>query len=227
MSLDKRLLVRAFTMTELMVSVAILLIISVAVAGDMNRTKFQEELNASARVVAGVLRDSQTMALAVTGVRTCAGATQTLVCETTTVGCTNTCGALVAPTDVGVVLSVNATSIGRFAEVVPALSDRRKAAGTVEDLGRVTFLQGTKSASTANMVRVQSLTANTGALTTATITFERQNGNLRINACDTPAPVAPCGAATEPISLDIVLQHPRTLRTRTVRISTIGKISLE
>ncbi len=215
-----------FTLAELLVSVAILLIIAVAVAGDINRTKFQEELSSSARTLAGSLRDLQARALSATGVSTCSAAGGfNRVCETDATGCVGACGAKLPPYAAGVTFTSGNAFYARWAEVDPALYDHRPDLSAREVLDQRSFQAGT--AGTAYVTIDDPMTTNAGSVTTAYVTFDRQNGTMRINACGTPNAPA-CGGNPEPKTLDIVLRHSRTNQTRTVRLHAItGKISLE
>jgi prepilin-type N-terminal cleavage/methylation domain-containing protein len=215
-----------FTLAELLVSIAILVLIATSVAGDVNRTKYQEELTASARVLIGTLRDLQSQALTARSVNTCLDVADTpLVCEVQNTGCVGSCSDPMPPYAVGMVLTQNATVMERFAEV-EILRNNRRQDGSMEELGVRRFLQANAGAGT---VSVSSLvTENSGSVTTATVTFERQNGLMRVNACDTPQNAPPCNGIPEPKTLSIVLRHARTDATKTVRLNTTtGKISLD
>ena len=214
-----------FTLIELMVSVSILLIISVSVAGDITRIKHQEELQSSARQLASALRDLQARSLAASGIKTCTDSGNVIAaCETGTSACTGGCGTLIPPFSNGMTIATNATSVLMFAEVEPTRNDRRRAASG-EDLGRQAFLQANANSAT---VTVQSMTTNAGGVPSAVVTFERQSGTMRIDACGTPAPYTPACSGAEPLTLEIVLRHARLTATRTVRLNTTtGKISLE
>ncbi|HWQ99403.1 MAG TPA: prepilin-type N-terminal cleavage/methylation domain-containing protein [Candidatus Methylomirabilis sp.] len=214
-----------FTMAELLVSLTILLIIAVAVAGDINRSKFQEELSGSARLLVGIFRDNQAKALATTEATTCTTASGIKACDLSATGCITACSVKMPPYSYGVYLSNSSDNARTFTEVDPVKNDRRMDVG-MEDLGTRTFLKGTAA---VVGVRISSLTTNNGSVTNATVTFERQSGAMRINACDTPAPYTPaCSGTPEPKTLDIVLTHQRTGQTRTVRLNAItGRISLD
>lgn len=213
-----------FTVPELMVSVMILGLISIAVVGDLNRTRYSEELQSSARALAGSLRDLQTQALAASSIRTCAGSTVQEVCVLSDERCNGACDEDLPPYAVGMVLHEGASEVARFAEVDVAQNDRRLQ--ETEETGALLFSRGR---ATLPYVTITSLTTNQGVVTSTTITFERQNGSMRINACDTPTPFTPeCDMSGEPVALTIVLTHERTGLTRTIRLSsTTGKISLE
>lgn len=217
-------------MTELLVSIAILLIISMVVAGDINKTRWQEELTSSARMLAGSLRDLQARALTASGVRTCDANGLTFVCEWAGASaCTGPCNALVPPFAVGVTLDVNATGTSRFAEVEPTYNNRAedRTSGR-EYLGWVAFAKG----GTPENVTISTLTTNLGGGGQAIVTFERQNGLMRINPCDWPTGGSPqtqwCTPFGEPTSLTIVIRHSKSNLTKTIRLNgPAGRITID
>ena len=213
-----------FTVPELMVSVLVLGLIAVSVAGDLNRTRYTEELQSSARALAGTLRDLQTQAFAASSIRTCAGSSVQEVCLLSDATCVGSCDENIPPYALGITLSTSSTAVTRFAEVDVTQNDRQ--GQSTEDLGTLSFSKGR---ATLPYVTIASLETNQGVVTSTTVTFERQSGTMRIGACDTPTPFTlPCGMAGEPVSLTIVLTHARTGLTRTVRLNAnTGKISLE
>lgn len=219
-----------FTIVELMVSTFILFMISIAVAQDVTRAKFQEELQSSARTLVGGLRDLQARALAAGSVATCTAAAGAIyVCEVRDPGCIGACGTQIPPFAFGVTLTVNATGTTKFAEVYSnsSYNNRQEEPNGREDLGRLNFLTGAVG---SNYVSIQSLTASGSGVAGARVTFERQNGRMRVNACgDTPPPWTPgCVSGPEPTTLVIVLRHSRTNASRTIRLNTLtGRISLE
>jgi hypothetical protein len=218
-------------MTELLVSISILLIISMVVAGDLNKTRWQEELATSARVLAGGLRDMQARALTASGVKTCPASGLTFVCEMPTppTGCTGACSALIPPFAVGMTLNVNATGVARFAEVEPTYNNRAEdVTSGRETLGWLPFAKG----GTTNNVTILSLTTNLGGGGLAIITFERQSGLMRVNPCDWPTggspPTGACSPFGEPTSIVIVIQHAKSGLTKTLRLNgPTGKISID
>ncbi|MEN9557942.1 MAG: hypothetical protein RL141_311 [Candidatus Parcubacteria bacterium] len=214
----------AFTLPELLVSIAILAIISLSVAGGIVKTQYAEELQSSARVVTGAMRGLQARALAASSVRTCLVGSAQAVCELSSTGCTGACSGTTPPFSVGAVFAVNATSVRSFAEVEPTLNNRRVDA--TESLAGIGLMDAHGG---AGYVRVTSLVTNQGSVANATVTFERQSGAMRIDACATPAPLTPaCGGSGEPVTLAVVLSHTRTGAIRTIRLNaTTGKISFE
>jgi type II secretory pathway pseudopilin PulG len=219
-----------FTIIELMVSTFILFMISIAVSQDVTRTRFQEELTSSARVMVGGLRDLQARALAASSVSTCTAAASAIyVCEVRDPGCVGACGTQIPPLAYGMTISAGATSTSLFAEVDPtsAYNNRREHASLREDLGRSNFLTGVVG---SNYVTIQNpITTDSGGFASITVTFERQSGRMRINACgDTPPPYTPGCVTPEPRTATIVLRHSRTNATLTIRLNALtGRISLE
>ncbi len=211
-------------MPELLVSIAIIILIALVVIGDLGRTKYAEELQSSARVLTGTLRNLQTRAQAASAIKTCVGASVQEVCEVSEARCAGACDEEIPPFTVGLYLAQNATSVPMFAEADVTQNNRRL--DVSESLGTLGFLEGYQG---AGFVTIASLTTNQGSVTSTTVTFERQSGVMRIDGCDTPPPYAPaCGGGGEPVSLTIVLRHARTNVTRTIRLNAItGKISLE
>ncbi len=62
----------------------------------------------------------------------------------------------------------------------------------------------------------------------ATVAFERQNGNMRIDGCGTPALAPACPGGGEPITLDITLTHAKLGKSVVVRLNRLTeKISIE
>lgn len=217
-----------FTIIELLVSIAILLIISLSVVTDLNRSRYQEELNGSARATVGLLRDIQARALAASDVRTCTAAGGTVgLCELSTVVCTGTCTTSTAAYAYGVEFARNATGVFAFADAEPTLNNRRPD-GVGELVKLQPFLQGVSGLEHVTISRVDDqLFPN---IVKGWVTFERQSGALRTDACDTPAPVTPACVipGVEPTTMTITLTHARTLRTRVIRINGVtGKISID
>jgi type II secretory pathway pseudopilin PulG len=212
-------------MVELLVSVTILILISAAVASDIMRTRHREELASSARMMLGVLRGLQARALAATSVKTCNNGSVEIVCEMGNSVCgAAPCTRSVVPMAVGATLQTNQSSFSTFAEVDVFLEDRREDAANREFLGERAF---SEQIAGSQDVTVLSLLAGGSYVSEATVTFDRQNGIMRINACGTPPSAPPC-AGTEPTTLQIVLRHKKTGITNTVMLNTLtGKIEIQ
>jgi prepilin-type N-terminal cleavage/methylation domain-containing protein len=222
---------RGFTYIELLVSMGILVIIALAVATDISRTRYQEELNGSARMIVGALRDLQTRALTASSVQSCTDISGIkLVCNVSTVGCVSACGTEVVPYAYGLTFTLNATSVSSFADIDPQYNDRRPILfGGADEHERVADLSFLKASSSSNYVTISWMVVDGGLpVGSAQITFERQNGLMRINGCDTPAPHAWTCFPSEPTTLVLTLRHSRTRQTKIIRLNGLtGKISID
>jgi prepilin-type N-terminal cleavage/methylation domain-containing protein len=223
---EREALKKGFTMIELLTSVAILAVISVSVSITIAKTKLREELDASARQVAATLRNLQAQALAARKGMTCAPGAVNIVCEVGTGVCgAATCNVPLVPMAVGMTLRTGVSYVTMFADADVTLDNRREDANGRENLGRVDFAS---SKSGGGDVTVTSLMEGASSVGTASVAFERQNGNMRIDACGTPALAPSCGAGTEPVTLDITLSHAKLGKTAVVRLNRLtGKISIE
>jgi prepilin-type N-terminal cleavage/methylation domain-containing protein len=216
---------RGFTLAELMVSITILILISLAVATDITRTRYQEELASSARLTVAAFRDLQARALSATSVLTCNNGGVDIVCEYDDALCGfATCGTKLVPIAVGAHLETDESVIETFAEVDLFMEDRRMTSAR-ENLGQRKFAEGNAG---SNPVTITSITAGVDSLSEVTVTFDRQNGNMRINACDDPAGAPSCGGSPEPTTLAVTITHARLGRSETIRLNTLtGRIDIE
>ena len=217
-----------FTITELLVSIAILMIISLSVVTDLNRSRYQEELQGTSRVIVGLLRDMQTRAQAGREVQTCTGAgAVTLVCEYTAAGCTGACGTLIPPEAYGVTFNSNATGVTAFAEVEPTRTNRRdvELGYDHENVGKIDFLKGVAG---SEHVTIYTMVSGFFSDSQMSVTFERQSGTMRIDACKAPPSLyQPCGMFGEPTTGSITLRHAKTLSTKTITLNALtGRISV-
>lgn len=216
----KRIL-KGFTLVELLVSLTILIIITIAVVEDISAARQKEELISSARLVTQELRNLQAMALSARGVDVCDTGTNIVVCEVDDTACgASSCDSVIAPAAFGATMNTTESALTMFAEVDALLEDRREDGNGRESLGERLFAE---QVSGSNLVTIDSLTAGANPLTSATVTFERQSGSMRINACLS----LPCTPA-ETNTLDIVLRHRQTGDVRTIRLNAVtGKVSFE
>ncbi len=216
---------RGFTLIELLTSVVILLVITVSVTININKSRMREELDASARQVANTLRNLQAQALAAKSVLTCQPAATVNVCENGASICgAAACATRVVPTSVGMVLKTGAKAISMFAEVDPTMDDRYEDAGGRESLQDTPL----SNQSGSNNVTITSLLGDATSLATVNVAFERQNGNMRINACGTPALAPVCGGSGEPVTLTITLTHATLGKSDIIKLNRLtGKISIE
>jgi prepilin-type N-terminal cleavage/methylation domain-containing protein len=218
---------RGFSAVELMVSVAILALITTTASINITKVKMREELEASARQVASTLRNLQAQALAAKMVKVCTPSSVVIVCELGTGKCGgSSCAATAVPMAVGMTIANGASSFSTFAEADASLEDRRQDSGGRESTSYVSLATG-KAGTSA--VTVTSLMAGSTSLTSASIAFERQNGNLRIEACGGVPPLTPaCAVGGEPLTLRITLTHAKLAQSLTVAMNRLtGKISIE
>lgn len=210
-----------FTMAELLVSIGVLVIISISVVQDITRTRYQEELMSSARMVVATLRDAQARALAASSVSVCVpSAGVTAVCERSLSNCGATaCNLTVSPTVFGATFQNGASQFSTFADVNGTVNFR-------EDLGGLERIQMNvfpKSNPSSAFVTITSILADSVSITSSTVTFDRQRGSMRVNACL----VGPCTPA-EAIILSITIRHSKTNKTKVIYLNAVtGKIELQ
>ena len=210
-----------------MTSIVILVIITTSVSINISKVKMREELDASARQIASTLRNLQAQALAARMIKTCRPSGVTIVCELGASPCgASACGMSIVPMAVGMTVVRGASSFQTFADVDVTLEDRRQDASGRETISRTDF--ATSRAGTA-AVTVTGLMADADALAGASIAFERQNGNMRIEACGGSPPLTPaCGAGGEPMTLAITLTHARLGKSVVVSMNRLtGKVSID
>lgn len=203
-----------FSLSEALVSLTIIGILSVTMVLNLNSSKRVEELGAAARVVAADLRSMQARALAGQNVKTCAKAGPTVVCESSDAICDplgplNPC----TPTPAfsyGMHLTPGTSVYNAFSDVNAATKDWIETPGAYET---VSTRDVTKNG--GSNVTIFSLGAG---ISDAHVSFERQNGRMHI-VC------TPACAGTD---LTITLRHEQSLATRqiTLRAAT-GRISVE
>jgi Tfp pilus assembly protein FimT len=210
-----------FTLAELLVSVGVLMIISVSVIGDITRTRYQEELNSTARSLVASLRDVQSMALSASSIKICTpSAGVTAVCEFKQTQCAGAaCSSTVSPSVFGITLQNGANQFSTFADVNGTANYREDATGK-ETMQTIPFAKANPSVA---FVTVTALATDLGSVASSTVTFDRQRGSMRINPCL----VAPCSPA-EATTLSITLTHARTGKTKVVYLNAVtGKVEIQ
>lgn len=221
MPFNKRVRVHAFTIAELMVSVAILIIISTSVVTDITRTRYQEELISSARLVVSGMRDLQSMALAASSVKTCIPSIGvTAVCEMSATICGGTsCSGTISPSVFGATFVSGASQFTTFADVNGTSNYREDGSG-YERIQAKVFPRPNPSTA---FVTITGLSADGAATTPVTVTFDRQRGRMRINACLSGG----CTPAEASV-LSITLTHARTGKTKIIYFNVVtGKIEIQ
>ena len=211
---------KGFTLVELMVSIAILLLISTATVFSLGDTRSNDELATAARLVAGDIRNVQARALAATNIRTCTtGSGLAKVCEvenTSAIACADACTPL-PPPRVGIRFDRGASNYIIFADV------------NVEDW-RLTNDQETVLVRDLNPlgnggVTIRSIATNVTTSAYANLAVGRQSGTMRIEACGGSG--LPACAPIEPQTLTITLHHGKTGKDVTVDVNALtGRVSL-
>lgn len=212
---------RGFTVAELLVSIGVLIIISVSVVRDITRTRYQEELTSSARMVVSTLRDIQSRALAASSIKTCIpSAGVTAVCEVSLSSCgTSACNQTVSPTVFGATFQNGSSQFSTFADVNGISNLREDLSG----LERIQMNVFPKSNPSSSYVTITSLLADSLTITSSTVTFDRQRGSMRINACLSGS----CTPA-EAVILSVTLTHSKTAKTKVIYLNAVtGKIEIQ
>lgn len=208
-------------MAELLVSVGILIIISVSVVRDITATRYQEELISSARLVVSSLRDLQSRAHAASSVKICTPSVGvTAVCEMNSTSCSaSACNQTTSPSVFGASFITGGNQFTTFADVNGTSNYREDAAG-FERLKAVVFPRANASVA---FVSIYSMSADSISIASSTVTFNRQRGTMRINACLSGS----CTPA-EAVILSMTLRHSRTGKTKVIYLNTVtGKVEIQ
>jgi type II secretory pathway pseudopilin PulG len=205
---------KGFSYGEALVSIAILGLIAVAATYSLRTGRMRDELNTAKRVLAGDLRSLQSRALSAQNLMWCADVLgQMVICEDSTAACVvpASCAAA-APAGVGMRLATDQTSYEFFGKYDPNTSDWRKSGAHEVFLTRDLLKSG------AQNVKITALQGS-AAFEQIDVAFQRQNGDMRINACP---------ACSEQTALTITLTHQLSGKTATVSLNAYtGKISIE
>jgi len=211
------LLKPAFTLPEMLVSVAVMGILAVTVMSNLNSGKQTEELRTAANQLVADIRSMQARALAAGEVKACPKADGKMaICENSTTMCllpANCIGHV--PSSFGIHASTTNTGYVLFAEEEPSKADY-KYSGQDETLIARTLLQGS-----SQDVVIQNIYSDKPAVGFAVsvgdISFTRQNGVTRM-----------FDGTTEPDVITIRLKQKQSNVTKDVVINRItGRVSIE
>ncbi len=201
-----------FTLTEALVSVSILAILGTISIFDLRASRRVDELNTAARYLAADLRSLQARALTAKNIKTCLdGGNVKIVCENSSASCAGACTPE-PPAAIGVSFAQNASTFSLYAKLDSASTDWTNTSA-VETVEIHSFrLNGAPNVIIDNL-------DNTFLPGRADISFMRQSGSTRLNACV---------ACLEPGSISIRLKHTESNATRIVKVNGItGRISIE
>ncbi len=215
------LLISGFTFVELMISIAILTLISTATVFSLNASRNREELNVAARTLSADIRNMQARALAARNVSVCdTAAGNKKVCETgnaSPIICAGPCTPL-PPSHVGLFFQTTHTDYALFADVS---DDDWRDTGNVED-----FLTRSLNPRGGTHVSIDKLETELGVLQTLNIAAGRQNGLMRVNACGDSG--LPACSPTEPQIARITLRHSLSNDTVVIEVNALtGRVSIE
>jgi prepilin-type N-terminal cleavage/methylation domain-containing protein len=203
---------KGFSLTEMLVSMAIMGIIAATAWVSLSRSAQMDQMNTALRVVAADLRAVQSRALSVENIKSCLNASgKQQVCEQTTAGCVGACLAI-PPNAFGMNIRSNSSTYDLYAEVEPTTADYLKT-GTAE-----TFLTRDLVKSGAPNVIVSALSL----ASPSNVAFQRQNGSMVINGCNTLT------GCVSPIALTITLLQTKLNITKTIVLNAYtGRISIQ
>jgi prepilin-type N-terminal cleavage/methylation domain-containing protein len=210
---------KGFTLVELMVSIAVIGLITLAVIGDIARTRQQTELLSTATTVQAELRNMQADALAARSIKTCAYSGNNVPCEYDGAECrvlSQSCSVAISPSDFGMTFVLNATNTTEFADTFTADFAETK---PYERFKVLKFINNTAG---SNNVIISSIIAGGSSVGSSIVAFQRQNGGMRINGCATP----PC--ASEVTTMTVTLKHLQTNKTRDITFNAVtGRITVQ
>lgn len=204
-----------FTLAEMLVSLAIMILLAVTVVVNMNSGKRTEELRNAARQLAADIRSMQSRALAAGEVRACPKGAAIAVCENSRAICTSPadCKGTV-PAVYGVMATTSATGYVLFAKVDPG-----KVNYWMESVDEIVSVRPLVPVSTKD-VEIQEIQvpgAMGPAPTVASIGFMRQSGSARIYD----------GTGVEPGIINIILRHKVSGDPMTLEINRVtGRVSI-
>lgn len=206
-----------FSIYELMISVAILMLISTAAVVNLRATRMKDELNTAVRLVSADLRALQSRALSGSNINSCTDSDGKLgVCEMDASFCAGSSSACTPkpPYAVGAFLERNANNYRMFADVEPTKNDW-KYTDTSETFD-IRYLERNG----APNVTISDLLIGGSSVNQINVAFQRQNGSMGIEGC-----YAPCAS---PTSLTITLKHKISSETKNIYLNSYtGRISTD
>lgn len=207
-----------FTLMELMVSIAILTLISGSTIFALQRSREKEELNIVARMLASDIKNIQARGLAARNILTCNVGSGKRVCEPenkSLLVCDDACQ-LLPPPKFGVWISTRSGAYILFADV--NLEDWRYS--NPEEM----LMERSFDRIGEGKVVLSSIQSENGNLDSVSLAVARQNGMMRINACG--AELVPC-EPTEPQQVTLTLRHTKSNDMISVEINALtGRVSI-
>jgi prepilin-type N-terminal cleavage/methylation domain-containing protein len=205
-----------FTLVELLVSISILTLISTATVFTLRSTRETDELNTSAQILAGDLRNIQARALAAHNVKTCDTIDGKQICEPENPLsdlCAKLCEPL-PPMTFGIHFKISESAYDLFAEIDPLIQDWRLTNK------REILLERNLNPLGGDQIVVSNLQLDGKDVLTADLAVHRQNGVMRIEACGEVGLPA-CGSS-ESSELTITLRHQHSGTLRFIEVNALS-----
>lgn len=205
-----------FSLPELLVSIAIVTLISTIAVVNLYSSQRKEELVTAQRVLAADIRAIQSRALSAQNVKTCVSAGKNITCETSTALCDIPANCQPAPPYAnGMFFHAGSAAYPFFADVDVTGKDGMDTSGANEEYFTRSF-----SAVNAPNVQITSLVAAGLSVPDVNVSFDRQNGKMSI---------FPCTLVCAPVTtLTITMTQTQSGDTKTISLNAItGRVSLD
>lgn len=207
---------RGFTLAELLVSVAIMAVISTIAVVDLRRSAEHDELATAVRVMQSDVSGLQSEALAATNIAFCQDALANwIVCSNGTSDCAvpASCAAA-APGGVGVTFNVGSSTYDLY-----AVHDA-DASNWTQTSAKQVFMTRSFAQSGAPDVVIQSVTPSGPTTGRSDVLFRRQQGGMEINKT--------CAICAADATLDVTLEQTQTHETESIHLDSIsGRVTLD
>lgn len=205
---------KAFTVIELLIGISIVVLLATITVFELRTSKRSDELKTATRQFAADLRAAQSNALAAKSVKACETAASDLaVCEFDTASCgVNPCEDRI-PAAYGVFVTTGTSTYSIFTDINPVSGTdfRYTDSGEVYESHNLLLL-GSQD------VVIEQIFSSSTAVASASVSFMRQNGKVRINNSATPP---------EPAIIRFILKHTITNKTAEVQVNSVtGRISI-
>jgi type II secretory pathway pseudopilin PulG len=199
---------------ELLVSILILGLISVATVTNLRSSQQADQLATAARIVAADLRAEQDAALTAQSIKTCTnGVSAKIVCEGGTSSCVGACTSL-PPFGTGLHFMKASSTYDVFADVDQTKNDWKET-----DASEIVQTRSLSLVGAPNVIVSDLITSSTQS--SIDVAFQRQNGTMGIAGCF-------IGSCVSPVTLRIILKHTVSNQTAEVDLNSVtGRVSIQ
>ncbi len=205
---------KAFTVIELLIGISIVVLLATITVFELRTSKRSDELKTATRQFAADLRLAQSWALAAKSVEACETASSDLaVCEFGTAVCGgNPCEDKI-PSAFGVYAAAGTSTYTIFVDINPMTGTDLR----YTDSGEVYQKHNLLLLGSEDVILEQIYSSST-SVTSASVSFMRQNGKVRIHNSTTPP---------EPAIIRFILKHIVTSQTAEIQVNSVtGRISI-